>query len=112
MVQKTNKSQQKEVKTMATKITPLRDRILVRRLEEDEKSKGGIIIPDTAKEKPMEGKVTAVGTGRLLDSGEIQPLAVKVGDKILFNKYAGTEITIANEDHLILKEDEVLGIIE
>ena len=97
---------------MAMKITPLRDRILVKRLEEETKSRGGIIIPDTAKEKPMEGKVTAVGKGRILENGDIQPLDVKVGDKILFTKYAGTEVRVDDVEHLILKEEEVLGIIE
>lgn len=94
------------------KITPLRDRILVKRLEEEEKSKGGIIIPDTAKEKPMEGKVTAIGKGRLLENGKIQEPEVKVGDKVLFSKYSGTEINIGTDEHLILKEEEILGIIE
>jgi len=97
---------------MAMKVTPLRDRILVKRLEEESKSKGGIIIPDTAKEKPMEGKVAAIGKGRLLDSGEVVPVAVRIGDKVLFSKYAGTEIKINEEEHLILKEEEILGIIE
>jgi chaperonin GroES len=109
---KSKNLERREDKIMAVKIKPLHDRVLVKRLEEEEKSKGGIIIPDTAKEKPMEGKIMAVGKGRFLESGEIQPLDVKVGDKILFNKYSGTEIKIGGEEHLILKEDEVLGIIE
>ncbi|MBW1761680.1 MAG: co-chaperone GroES [Deltaproteobacteria bacterium] len=93
-------------------IRPLHDRILVRRVKEEEKTKGGIIIPDTAKEKPIEAKVVAVGTGRILDSGEVRPLAVKKGDLVLFGKYGGTEVKIDGEDHLILREDDILGIIE
>ncbi len=93
-------------------IRPLHDRILVKRVKEEETTKGGIIIPDTAKEKPIEAKVVAVGTGRLLDSGELRPLAVKTGDLVLFGKYGGTEVKIDGEDHLILREDDILGIIE
>ena len=93
-------------------IRPLHDRILVRRVKEEETTKGGIIIPDTAKEKPIEAKVVAVGTGRILDSGEVRPLAVKKGDLVLFGKYGGTEVKIDGEDHLILREDDILGIIE
>jgi chaperonin GroES len=93
-------------------IRPLHDRILVKRVKEEETTKGGIIIPDTAKEKPIEAKVVAVGTGRLLDSGEIRPLAVKKGDIVLFGKYGGTEVKIDGEEHLILREDDILGIIE
>ena len=93
-------------------IRPLHDRILVKRVKEEETTKGGIIIPDTAKEKPIEAKVVAVGTGRLLDSGEVRPLAVKKGDVVLFGKYGGTEVKIDGEDHLILREDDILGIIE
>ncbi|MGH7843687.1 MAG: co-chaperone GroES [Candidatus Binatia bacterium] len=96
---------------MATKIRPLHDRVIVKRLEEEDKSKGGIIIPDTAKEKPQEGRVVAVGSGKHED-GKVIPLDVKVGDKILFGKYAGTEIKIGGEEHLILREDDVLGVIE
>ena len=94
------------------KIRPLHDRILVKRLEEEEKTKGGIIIPDSAKEKPIEGKVIAVGNGKMLESGEMKPLEVKEGDRILFGKYAGTEIKIEGEDFLMMREDDVLGIIE
>lgn len=94
------------------KIRPLQDRILVKRLEEEEKTKGGIIIPDTAKEKPMEGKVVAVGKGKILEDGKVVPLDVKEGDRVLFAKYAGTDVKIEGEDHLILREEEVLGIIE
>lgn len=93
------------------RVRPLNDRILVRRIEEKEQVKGGIIIPDTAKEKPMEGEVMAVGNGRVLDNGQRLPLEVKVGDRILFGKYSGTEIKIDDEEFLILREDEVLGII-
>ncbi|MBT8450890.1 MAG: co-chaperone GroES [Deltaproteobacteria bacterium] len=93
-------------------IRPLHDRILVKRVKEEETTKGGIIIPDTAKEKPIEAKVVAVGTGRILDSGDIRPLAVKKGDLVLFGKYGGTEVKIDGEEHLILREDDILGIIE
>jgi chaperonin GroES len=93
-------------------IRPLHDRILVKRVKEEETTKGGIIIPDTAKEKPIEAKVVAVGTGRILDSGEVRPLAVKKGDLVLFGKYGGTEVKIGGEEHLILREDDILGIIE
>jgi len=93
-------------------IRPLHDRLLVKRVAEEEKSKGGIIIPDTAKEKPIEGKVVAVGNGKILEDGTVRPLEVKKGDRILFGKYSGTEIKIEGEEHLILREDEVLGVIE
>jgi chaperonin GroES len=94
------------------KIRPLGDRILLKRIEEEDKSKGGIIIPDTAKEKPQEGKVVAVGKGRMLDDGKLVPLEVKKGDRVLFGKYSGTEVKIEGEEHLIVKEDDVLGVIE
>ena len=94
------------------KIRPLQDRILVKRIEEDEKTKGGIIIPDTAKEKPQEGKVIAVGGGKVLEDGKVQPLDVKKGDRILFSKYAGTEINLEGDEHIIIREDDVLGVIE
>ena len=98
---------------MATKIRPLADRLLVKRLEESEqKSAGGITIPDTAKEKPQEGKVVAVGRGKLNDDGKVIPLDVKAGDRILFGKYSGSEIKIDGEEHLILREEDVLGIVE
>ncbi|TFG37186.1 MAG: co-chaperone GroES [Syntrophobacterales bacterium] len=94
------------------KIRPLNDRILVKRLEEEEKTKGGIIIPDSAKEKPMEGKVIAVGKGKKTEDGKVIKLDVKEGDKVLFGKYAGTEVTIDGVEHTIMREDDVLGIIE
>jgi len=94
------------------KIRPLQDRVIVKRVEEEEKTKGGIIIPDTAKEKPMEGKVTAVGKGKLLEDGKIHPLDVKAGDRVLFAKYGGTEVKIDGEEHLIMREDDILGVIE
>jgi len=94
------------------KIRPLQDRILVKRIDEEEKTKGGIIIPESAKEKPMEGKIIAVGKGKVLEDGKILPLDVKVGDKILFAKYAGTDIKIEGEEHLIMREEEVLCVIE
>jgi len=94
------------------KIRPLQDRIIVKRMEEEEKTKGGIIIPDTAKEKPQEGEVIAVGPGKVTDDGKKIPMEVKVGDRVLFGKYAGTEIKIEGEEHLIMREDDVLGIIE
>ena len=97
---------------MAEKIRPLGDRILVKRIKEEEKTKGGIIIPDTAKEKPQEGKVVAVGKGKHDDNGKLIPLEVKAGDKILFGKYSGSEIKLEGEEHLILREDDILGILE
>lgn len=96
---------------MSTKIRPLHDRVIVKRIEEEEKTKGGIIIPDTAKEKPQEGRVISVGPGKHED-GKVIPLDVKAGDKILFGKYSGTEIKLNGEEHLILREDDILGIIE
>jgi chaperonin GroES len=93
------------------KVKPLRDRILVKRIEQDEQKVGGIIIPDSAKEKPTEAEVVAVGSGRVLESGERLPLAVKAGDKVLIGKWSGTEVKIEGQEYLILKEDEVLGIL-
>ena len=97
---------------MATKFTPLHDRILVRRVEEAETTRGGIIIPDTAKDKPQEGEIISVGKGKSNEKGEVFPLAVKAGDRVLFGRYAGTEVKIDGEDFLIMKEEEVLGILE
>jgi chaperonin GroES len=94
------------------KIRPLQDRIIVKRIDEEEKTKGGIIIPDTAKEKPQEAKVIAVGKGKVKEDGTVQPLDVKKGDRVLFSKYSGTEITIEGEEHLIIREDDVLGVCE
>jgi chaperonin GroES len=94
------------------KFRPLQDRILVKRIDKDETTSGGIIIPDTAKEKPQEAEVVAVGNGKRLEDGKVQPLDVKKGDRILFGKYAGSEIKIDGEEHLILREDEVLGVLE
>lgn len=94
------------------KIRPLQDRVIVKRIEEEEKSKGGIIIPDTAKEKPQEGKVIAVGKGKVNDDGKVMPLDVKVNDRVLFGKYAGSEINIDGEEHMIMREDDILGVIE
>jgi chaperonin GroES len=93
-------------------ILPLADRILIKRLGEDEKTKGGIIIPDTAKEKPMQGQVIAVGTGKLDEDGKRIPLDVQQGDRVLFGKHAGTEIKIEGEEHLIVREDDILGIVQ
>jgi chaperonin GroES len=93
-------------------VRPLQDRLLVRRVDEVETTKGGIIIPDSAKERPLEGKVVAVGAGKRLEDGQLVALDVKAGDRILFGKYAGTEIKVEGVDHLILREDEVLGVIE
>ena len=93
-------------------IRPLHDRVLVRRVKEEEKTKGGIIIPDTAKEKPIEGKVIAVGSGRINDKGEVRKLDVKVGDKILFGKYNGTEVKVDGEDVLVMREEDVMAVIE
>jgi len=97
---------------MAMKIRPLQDRIIVKRVEEEEKTKGGIIIPDTAKEKPIEGKVIAVGNGKVLEDGKVRPLDIKAGDRILFSKYAGTEIKLDGVEHLIMREEDILGVIE
>jgi chaperonin GroES len=94
------------------KIRPLQDRLVVKRLAEEEKTKGGIIIPDSAKEKPIEGEVIAVGNGKVMEDGKQRPLDVKKGDRVLFGKYSGNEIKIDGVEHLILREDEVLGIIE
>jgi chaperonin GroES len=94
------------------KIRPLHDRVILKRIEEEEKSKGGIIIPDTAKEKPQEGKVVAVGKGKINEDGEVTPLDIKVNDRVLFGKYAGSEINIDGEEHLILREEDILGVIE
>lgn len=93
-------------------VRPLADRLVIRRVDESEQTKGGIIIPDTAKERPLQGEVIAVGSGKHLEDGTVVPLDVKKGDRVLFGKYAGTEIKIDGEEHLILREDEVLGIIE
>lgn len=94
------------------KIRPLQDRVIVKRIAEEEKTKGGIIIPDTAKEKPQEGKVVAVGKGKVNDDGNVIPLQVKVGDRILFGKYSGSEIKLNGEEHLIMREEDILGVIE
>ena len=93
------------------KIRPLHDRVIVKRLEEEDKTKGGIIIPDTAKEKPIEGKVVAVGGGKILENGNKQPLEVKKGDRVLFGKYAGNDIQIEGEEHLIMREDDIIAIV-
>ena len=94
------------------KLRPLHDRVIVRRLEEEEKTVGGIIIPDTAKEKPQQGRVIAVGKGKVLENGQVTPLTVKEGDRVLFGKYAGTDIKIEGEEHLIMREDDILAIVQ
>jgi chaperonin GroES len=94
------------------KVRPLQDRVLVRRVAEEEKTKGGIIIPDSAKEKPAEGEVVAVGAGKADDKGKVRPLEVKKGDRVLFTKYSGNEVKIDGHEHLLLREDEVLAIVE
>jgi chaperonin GroES len=94
------------------KVRPLHDRVIVKRLEEEEKTKGGIIIPDTAKEKPIEGKVIAVGDGKIKEDGTKIPMGIKKGDRVLFTKYGGTEIKIDGEEHLMMREDDILAIIE
>ena len=93
-------------------LRPLHDRIIVERMTEDEKSAGGIIIPDTAKEKPIRGVVEAIGVGKILENGDIRALAVKIGDKVLFGKYAGTEVKIDNEDLLVLREEDIMAVVE
>lgn len=94
------------------KIRPLQDRIIVKRIKEEEKTKGGIIIPETAKEKPSEGEIVAVGKGKVLENGTVLPLDVKAGDRVLFSRYGGTEVKIEGEEHLIMREDDILGVIE
>ncbi len=94
------------------KMRPLHDRVIVKRIEEEEKTSGGIIIPDTAKEKPQQGKVVATGKGKILENGKINPVTVKKGDRILFGKYAGTDIKIDGEEHLIMREDDILAIVK
>jgi chaperonin GroES len=94
------------------KIRPLQDRVIVKRVAEEGKTKGGIIIPDTAKEKPIEGKVIAVGNGKVLEGGKVRSLDVKAGDRILFTKYAGTEVTLDGEEHLVIREEDILGVVQ
>ena len=94
------------------KIRPLHDRVIVRRLEEERKTAGGIVIPDTAKEKPVQGEVIAVGTGKILEDGKIRPLDVKAGDKVLFGKYSGTEVKIGDEELLVMREEDIMGVVE
>lgn len=94
------------------KMRPLRDRVIVRRLEEEEKTKGGIIIPDTAKEKPQQGEIIATGNGKVLENGDLVPLTVSKGDRVLFSKYAGTEVKIKGEELLVMREDDILAIIQ
>jgi chaperonin GroES len=101
-----------EERSLMMKIRPLHDRVIVRRLEEEEKTAGGIIIPDTAKEKPQQGKVVSVGKGRILENGDLVPLIVKEGDRVLFSKYAGTDVKVNGEELLIMREDDILGIFE
>ena len=97
---------------MGEKVRPLHDRILVKQLEEEDRTAGGIIIPDTAKEKPHQGKIIAVGKGRVTEDGTVKPLDVKAGDRVLFEKYAGTAVKLDGEDYMIMKEDEILAVIE
>jgi chaperonin GroES len=94
------------------KIRPLHDRVIVRRLEEERKSAGGIVIPDTAAEKPIRGEVTAVGNGKILDNGDVRGLDVKVGDKVLFGKYSGTEVKVDGEDLVVMREDDIMAVLE
>ena len=94
------------------KIRPLQDRVIVKRVQEEEKTKGGIIIPDTAKEKPIEGEVLAVGNGKIMEDGTRRTLDIKAGDRVLFSKYAGTEIKVDGEEHLMMREEDILGVIE
>ena len=94
------------------KIRPLHDRVIVRRLEEERKSAGGIVLPDTAKEKPVQGEVVAAGKGKILENGEVRPLDVKVGDKVLFGKYSGTEVKVDGQDLLVMREEDIMAVIE
>lgn len=100
------------LKETSVKIRPLHDRVIVRRLEEERKSAGGIVIPDTVKEKPIQGEVMAVGSGKILDDGKVRPVDVKVGDKVLFGKYAGTEVKIDDKEVLVLREEDIMGVVE
>lgn len=93
-------------------VRPLHDRVIVKRMEEERTSPGGIVIPDSATEKPIQGEITAVGNGKILDSGEVRPLDVKVGDKVLFGKYSGTEVKVGGEDLLVLREEDIMGVVE
>jgi len=99
-------------KESAVKIRPLHDRVIVRRLDEERRSAGGIVIPDTAKEKPIQGEVVAVGNGKILEDGKVRPLDVKPGDKVLFGKYSGTEVKVGNEELLVMREEDIMGIVE
>jgi chaperonin GroES len=94
------------------KIRPLHDRVIVRRLEEERKSAGGIVIPDSAKEKPIQGEVIAVGSGKILEDGKVRPLDVKAGDKVLFGKYSGTEVKVGDEELLVMREEDIMGVVE
>jgi chaperonin GroES len=96
----------------SVKIRPLHDRVIVRRLEEERKTAGGIVIPDTAKEKPIQGEVIAAGKGKILENGEVRPLDVKVGDKVLFGKYSGTEVKVGDEEVLVMREEDIMGVVE
>jgi chaperonin GroES len=100
------------MKQTSMKLRPLQDRIIVKRIPEEEKTKGGLIIPDTAKEKPLEGRVVAVGNGKVLKNGKVRPLDVKPGDRVLFVKYAGNEVKLDGEEHLMLREEDILAVIE
>ncbi|MFT5391549.1 MAG: chaperonin GroES [Gammaproteobacteria bacterium] len=93
-------------------VRPLHDRVIVKRMEEERTSPGGIVIPDSAAEKPIQGEVTAVGNGKLLENGDVRPLDVKVGDKVLFGKYSGTEVKVGGEDLLVLREEDIMGVVE
>ena len=97
---------------MTMKIRPLHDRVVIRRMEEERTSAGGIVIPDSATEKPSRGEVIAIGTGKMMEDGKVVPLDVKVGDAVLFGKYSGTEVKIASEDFLVMREDDIMGVIE
>ncbi|MHB8255912.1 MAG: co-chaperone GroES [Acidiferrobacterales bacterium] len=94
------------------KIRPLHDRVIVRRLEEERRTAGGIVIPDTAKEKPIQGEVIAAGKGKILENGQVRPLDVKVGDKVLFGKYSGTEVKVGDEELLVMREEDIMGVVE
>ncbi len=96
----------------SVKIRPLHDRVIVRRLEEERKSAGGIVIPDTAKEKPIQGEIVAAGKGKILENGQVRPLDVKVGDKVLFGKYSGTEVKVGDEELLVMREEDIMGVVE
>jgi chaperonin GroES len=97
---------------MAVKFRPLHDRVIIKRIESEQTTAGGIVIPDSAKEKPIKGEVIAIGKGKLLDNGDVRPLDVKIGDKVLFGKYSGTEVKVEDQEYLVMREEDIMGVVE